>query len=128
GKSDAAQLEIVRDRQRREQMAPRRHEGYPLAQQFALRFAVDALALETDLARTRNEHAEQRLQHRRLAGAVRTDQQSDLALARVEREIVQDRKAGRIPGDDFLEFNDLLVHDMLLRLSPGRRPGPNLVC
>src|SRR5438094_7756325 len=97
-------------RQRAEQIAPLRHERDPLAQQFALRLAVDALALEPDLARTRNEHAEQSLQYRGLAGAIRTDQQRDLALARVERELVQDRQAGRISRDDFLEFDDLLGH------------------
>ena len=97
-------------RQRAEQIAPLRHERDPLAQQFALRLAVDALALEADLAGTGNEHAEQRLQDRRLAGAVRADQQRDLALACVERELVQDRQAGRISRDDFLEFDDLFGH------------------
>ena len=43
---------------------------------------------------------------RRLAGAVRADQQRDLAGARIERRLVQDREARRVAGDDVLEFDD----------------------
>ncbi len=140
---DAAELEVVPHRQRAEQVAALRHEGDALGEQRARRLAVDALALEADFAGARDEHAEQRLQHRRLAGAVGADQQRDLAPARVERRLVQDREARRIPGDDLVELDDLVGHGVRSRLprlscqdmprapagSPGRpsagpRPAP----
>ena len=97
-------------RQRAEEVSPLRHEGDPFREQFSLRLAVDALALEADLARTRNEHPEQRLQHGRLSGAVRTDEQRNLRLARVEGQLVEDRQARRIARDDLVEFHRRYIH------------------
>ena len=101
-------------RKRAEQISSLRHESYSLGEQLALCFSIDSLALEADLAAARNQHAEQRLENGRFARAVWPDQQRDLALAGVERQLVEDRDARRISGDDSIEFDDALGHGGLL--------------
>ena len=127
---DAAELQVVPHGQRPEQVAALRHERDAIGEEIARRLPVDALAFEAHLARPRDQHAEQRLQHRRLAGAVGSDQQRDLALPRIQRRLVQDREARRVPGNDLLEFDDLFAHDRRLNFrdrlrapagSPARR-------
>src|SRR4030095_9034502 len=77
------------------------------------------------------QQAEQLLEDRRLAGAVRPDQQRDLALARVERRLVEDGEARRIPGNDLVELDDFFAHGLIpqirfehlpVRLHGRRRP------
>jgi hypothetical protein len=112
---NSSELEIVADRERAEEVAALRHEGDAVREELARRPAVDAFSFEPDLARARHEDSEQRLQHRRLARAVRSDQQRDLALPRIERRLVQYREARRIPGDDLVEFDDRVRHRQLPR-------------
>src|SRR6185312_14411766 len=119
GQRDAAELEVVTDRQRAEQVSSLRHEGDAFGKELALRFAVDPLAFEADLAAARHKHAEKRLQHRRLARAVRPDQQRDLRLARIERQLVQDRNARRVAGDDAIEFDDGFGYGFAFGFLPG---------
>ena len=52
--------------------------------------AVDRLVPECDRPRTRRKDAGDRAQHRRLAGAVGTDQRNELALVDRERHAIQD--------------------------------------
>ena len=98
-------------RQRPEEIAPLRHERNAVGEKLARRLAVDTLALESEFARTWNEHAEQRLQHRRFAGAVWTDQQRDLGAAGIERGPAQDREARRVASHDVVELDDLVGHE-----------------
>jgi hypothetical protein len=105
----------VAHRQRPEQIPALGNERDALGEQFALRLAVDAFAFEAHLPGAGHKHAEQSLEDGRLAGAVGSDQQRDLAAARVQRGLVQNGEARRIPGDDTVEFDDLVCgHE-----SPG---------
>ena len=52
------------------------------------RRAQQALAVEDDLALVRLVEPRDQVEERRLAGAVRADQADDLALAHVERDVV----------------------------------------
>ena len=108
---DPAELFVVPHRQRPEEIAPLRHERNAVGEKLARRLAVDTLALESEFARTWNEHAEQRLQHRRFAGAVWTDQQRDLGAAGIERGPAQDREARRVASHDVVELDDLVGHE-----------------
>src|SRR5215471_18851082 len=109
-------------RQRSEQIASLRHERDAIGEKLARRLAVDALSLEPDLAGARHEYPEQRLQHRRLPGAIGPDQQRDLPLAGVERRLVQDREARRVASDDPIEFDDPAVH--VWPSCPDTLPAP----
>jgi hypothetical protein len=109
---DAAELEVVTNGKRAEQIAALRHEGEPAREKCALAHAVHDLALEANFAGTRRQQAEQRFKHGRLARAIGADQERDLALACVERRLVEDREARRVAGDDLVELDGLF----------GRRP------
>ena len=70
----------------------------------------NAFATPADFACARNQHAEQRLEHGRLTRSIGANQQGDFTLARVQRELVEDREARRVAGDDAFEFDDILGH------------------
>src|SRR4030095_14373943 len=85
-------------------------ESDAIGEQRARWLAIDALAFEANLPRSRNEHSKQGLEHGRLAGAVRPDEKRYLALARVERRLVEYGQARRVAGDDLVELDHSFTH------------------
>jgi hypothetical protein len=75
-----AQLEILPDRQGREDLPAFRHLHDAVGDDVVAREPVDAPAVEHDLARPGAVQAGDRPQHRRLAGAVGAHHGEDLAL------------------------------------------------
>ena len=57
---------------------------------------LDPLPLRRDLAAVGGQHAGDQVEHRALAGAVRTDQRDDLGRADVERHVVDGNHAAEL--------------------------------
>src|SRR5262249_49492419 len=102
---DAAELEVVQHRERAEQVASLRHECHAEREHLARRGACDVAPVEPDGTRARREQPEERLERGRLAGAVGADEKRDLAVARLEAELVQDGERRRVAGDDLAQLN-----------------------
>ena len=85
--------QVVLHRQAREDFAPLRHEADAGARAFVGRAALDALAVELDVAALDRHQAHQAFEQRRLAHAVAAQQHGDLAGARLETDIAQDVRA-----------------------------------
>jgi hypothetical protein len=66
--------------------------GYAGREHLARRRAGEILALELDPARGERQQAADRLQRRRLAGAVRADERDELAFADLERDVAERRR------------------------------------
>src|SRR5262249_4921708 len=90
--------EVVDDGEPAEQSPSFGHEGDSEADAIGCRDTVDALAVEPDLAADRREEPSDRLEERRLAGAVGADQGHRLAGIHVERDPLERDDAGAV-GD-----------------------------
>src|SRR5207237_9990976 len=85
-----AHLEVLEHRHLREDDAALRHIGEAAAQDEVGPHAGDLLAVEDHTALARAEEADDRLERRRLAGAVGPDNADNLARVHLERDILQD--------------------------------------
>src|SRR5207244_3997134 len=80
-----AELEVLAHAERREHLASFRDVDEAALDDAVTRQTIDALALEADLAAARTQETRDRAQHRRLAGAVRSDHRE--RLARLDDEV-----------------------------------------
>ena len=85
-----AHLEVLEHGHLRQHDAPLRHVREPAPQHEIGTQAGDLLAVEDHAALARTQEADDRLEGRRLAGAVRADDAHDLPGANLERDVVQD--------------------------------------
>ena len=90
---EGAHLEVLLDDHRGEDVVLLRHEGEALGHQPVGRQVGDVLAVEADVAFRNGEQAEERLQRRRLAGAVRPDDDADIWALDGDDDAVEDRRA-----------------------------------
>ena len=84
-----ADLEIFRDRQLREEASPLRDIADPMARHFVGGQAAELDSLHYHSARTYRHEAHDRLERRRLAGAVAPQKAQDFARLKHQREIAQ---------------------------------------
>jgi hypothetical protein len=88
-----ADLEILHHRQLGEDAAVFRHVAQAKARDLVRRQMVDARTFEGDLALARWHQPHDRLERRRLAGAVAAEQRHDLAGAGFQRNAVENMSA-----------------------------------
>jgi hypothetical protein len=81
---DAAQLQVLEDRELSKQVAPLRHKGNALGQQRFLRGTAHVHPVQQHLALARLEQAKQGLEHGRFARAIGPQQQRDGAALGLE--------------------------------------------
>src|SRR5439155_1017066 len=124
----AAELEVMQPGQLGEDVAPLRDVADALGDQLTRRAVGDFAVVEEDPSGAHRQHAERRLEGRRLARAVRADDGGDRAAQHIERQPVQDRLLA-VAGDDVLESEDVRSGQDKPRspwdrgaLAPGR-PG-----
>ena len=114
---DAAELQIVEHRQLGKDVAALRHVADAGGDQLAWRQVGDGAVLEQDAPVAHPQHAEQRLEGGRLAGAVRSDHRGDRAALHAEAQAVQDGLAA-VAGDHVVEAQDVVTgQDTPRRLS-----------
>ena len=102
---------------RREDVVGLRHEADALGDQVVGPLVGDVLALERHRAGADLHQAEQRLEQRRLAGAVGADDADQLVLLAVEVGAVEDVHPGQVAGDQVVGAQ----HGALGRLQVRRR-------
>src|SRR5690606_5901571 len=99
---EAAQFQVVRDREAAEHAMALRHEGEAVRDVARRRPSGDLLVAQPDLPRLRFEQAEEGAREGRLAGAVVPEQQDAVARRHVEVDALHDplgAVAGREPAD-----------------------------
>src|SRR5262249_9424306 len=94
----AAHLEILLDSELREDVDLLRHIADAARLDGGGALPVDALAAKADLAFLRFEKAEDRLEQRRFAGAIGSDDEGEAAGSNREIQALQNVDAALIPG------------------------------
>src|SRR5439155_1112656 len=100
----APDLEVLVHRELGKDVRPLRHVPDPQPLERVRRQALDLATVEDDPTLTRVEEAEDRLEQRRLPGAVRPDDAGDAALRDGHSKVVQDVDPLDVSGDDALEL------------------------
>ena len=102
-------MHILGDREAREHVLRLRHEADAPRDEFVGTQIRDVLPFERELAGVDVHEAEQRLEQRGLAGAVRADDAHDLAVVQCERGAVQDVDARQVAGDQIVGVEQRLA-------------------
>src|SRR6516165_2024829 len=92
----AADVEILRDRQIREDAPVLGHEAQPPPRDLERLEVGDVLAEEADRSAALWDHRHQCLERRRFAGAIATHERDHLAAADVEGELEQDLRCAEV--------------------------------
>jgi hypothetical protein len=100
-----AEIEVLRDRQRRDQARLLKHHRDAVAQSLGRIGEEELLALERHVAGRRPIDARYDLAQRRLAGAVLAQQRMNLAALQGEADVLQRSDAVELLGDG-LQFDD----------------------
>jgi ABC-type branched-subunit amino acid transport system substrate-binding protein len=101
-----AHLEVLLDRQRREDVVGLRDESHALGHQDVGALVGDVVAMEDDGARVDLHQPEERLEQGGLARAVGADDADQLALLAVQVSAVEDVDAGQVAGDQVVGTQD----------------------
>ena len=115
----AAHLEVLPDGQRREHVVDLRHVADALGHERVRLLAGDVLAPVHHGALADRDQAEQRLQHRRLAGTVRADDADQLTVGQLEAAPVEDVDLRDVAGDHVVDVDQQRAAG---RSRPQHRP------
>jgi hypothetical protein len=106
----AAEQQVVEHGHLREQLDVLERAGNPQLGDLVGTQTLDALALPADVADLRDVHLADRVEDRRLAGAVRPDDRKQLTFVDGERDVV-DRHDAPKPQLNPVNDQQFIVHD-----------------